>query len=109
VARSLFGEVEAKIEDDLYYTLDYDGDYSMSRRFAVVAGSESVSAAARAQLAKIDSEASVDSALETLTEIWRTAQGEDPEIPEGLAREAVLLERSDARDNRFRLLTPEEF
>src|SRR5438309_9809655 len=38
VARSLFAEVHPKVDEDLYYTLDYDGNYTTSRRFAAVAG-----------------------------------------------------------------------
>jgi proteasome alpha subunit len=38
VARSLFGEVNTTPADDLYYALDYDGDYTMSRNAAVIAG-----------------------------------------------------------------------
>lgn len=114
VARSLFGEVNARPEDDLYYALDYDGDYAMSRRFSVIAGTEAVGDSAREKLAGIPSDSTPEAAMASLREIWiaiqnpeNDASAEDP--TKGLSPEAMLLERSDARENRFRLLTPEEF
>ncbi|MGV3618562.1 MAG: hypothetical protein ACO1SV_24840 [Fimbriimonas sp.] len=114
VARSLFGEVNARIEDDLYYAVDYDGDYAMSRRFAVIAGSEAVAEAGRERLANVAADLTPEAAMDTLREIWVAIQkpeGEsaETELLKGLSPEALLLERSDARENRFRLLTPEEF
>src|SRR5580692_6290588 len=38
VARSLFGEVGPTVAEDLYYVLDYDGDYTTSRNYAIVSG-----------------------------------------------------------------------
>lgn len=109
VARSLFGEVNASPEEDLYYTLDYDGDYSLGRRFAVIAGFPSVAEAARGRLADVSSSNSVEEAIEALKTIWRESQSDESDPTDGLSVEAVLLERSDVRENRFRLLTPEEF
>ncbi|HWD38434.1 MAG TPA: hypothetical protein VG944_06270 [Fimbriimonas sp.] len=113
VARSLFAEVGASVEDDLYYVLDYDGDYAMSRRRAAVGGTLEVGTDLEAQLDSF-SETSVEAAVEALRSVW--LKGVDPEghkpeseVFEGLKAEAVLLERSDAHENRFRLLTPEEF
>src|SRR5438045_7336419 len=45
VARVLFAEVNQAVADDLYYALDYDGDYSIYKQTAVLAGSESQSQA----------------------------------------------------------------
>lgn len=113
VARSLFGEVGEEPGDDLYYVLDYDGDYATFRNYAVVTGSaEPITADANrfAELQSLDP----DAALEGLQEMWlacadpENADGAE-EMRKGLTAEAVLLERSTARENRFRLLTPEEF
>jgi proteasome alpha subunit len=114
VARSLFGEVNARPEEDLYYAIDYDGDYTMSRRFGVVAGTETVSEAARERLANVAPSLSPEAAMDALREIWVAVQNPEgshttEELTKGLSPEAILLERSDARENRFRLLTPEEF
>jgi proteasome alpha subunit len=114
VARALFGEVGPTPADDLYYAVDYDGDYTMHRQAAVIAGSLESSKAIRAKLLLLDFESDPASMVETLKQIY--LQSIDPEASsssedalEGLSPEAVLLERSDARENRFRLLTPEEF
>jgi proteasome alpha subunit len=107
VARSLFGEVSAAAEDDVYYVLDYDGDYAISRGSAVLAGSETQEAAFRG---KLDSVAGMkpEKAVDSIREIWHTAMEseEQPlsELLDGLTAESVLLERSDLRENRFRVL-----
>lgn len=113
VARSLFAEVGATPADDIYYTLDYDGDYALSRHRAAIAGTLEVGADLEKQLDEFpvtDPEA----AMEALKSIWM--RGVDPdghksevEVFEGLRPEAMLVERSSARENRFRLLTPEDF
>lgn len=112
VARSLFGEVHATPEADLYYTLDYDGNFSVSKKFAAVAGTDTILNAIRAQLPTIDPSTTPEKALTKLKEIW--AASLDPENEErdedqsgDLVAEAVLLERSDERENRFRSMTPE--
>jgi len=113
VARSLFGEVGPTVAEDLYYVLDYDGDYTTSRNHAIVSGSSDTAAADLSKVADLQN-SSVDDAFEALKEIWLTfADPQNPDAAEemrkDLTAEAVLLERSDARDNRFRLLTPEDF
>lgn len=108
VARSLFAEVNEKISDDLYYVIDYDGDFEMSRNSAVVSGSEDMSKELKTKLDAIPASNSVADALSQLTEIWHNAQ-EEREEKEHLKPEAILIERSDARENRFREQYPEEF
>jgi proteasome alpha subunit len=113
VARSLFGEVGTTPAEDLYYILDYDGDYSTFRNNAIVSATGSETEDVRPKLEALRS-ATVEEALEALSAIWLTLadpggeKGEE-EVRRNLTSEAVLLERSDLRDNRFRLLTPEEF
>jgi proteasome alpha subunit len=113
VARSVFGEVGASPEDDIYYILDYDGDYRLSRKFAVVSGATKEGAHDASALTDLENLAPVE-ALESLKEIWTTYAAQDEseseaDLREGLEPEAVLLERQDLRENRFRLLTPESF
>ncbi|HSI74047.1 MAG TPA: hypothetical protein VK934_12795 [Fimbriimonas sp.] len=106
VARSLFAEVNETPERDLYYAIDFDGDYTMHRLSAGITGAEESNFAE--PLKAIAASTSVDDAVSRLTEIWNQAVSDDRGSEE-LKPEAVLLERSDARDNRFRLLYPEEF
>lgn len=114
VARSLFGEVNPSVDADLYYTLDYDGNYTVSRKCAAIAGVDSVQSALRTKLADVKPNTDPEKAMDLLREIW--ASSLDPENEEAdedqvgdLKPEAVLLERSDERENRFRSMTQEEF
>jgi hypothetical protein len=65
-----------------------------------------------ARLGDIKPKTSPEKALENLMEAWQAALGEevqpDEEGPE-LMPEAVLLERSGERENRFRYLTSQDF
>jgi proteasome alpha subunit len=113
VVRSLFAEVGETIADDLYYTLDYDGDYAVSRRCAAVAGTLEAGANIEASLRDVKAVETAD-AMAELRSLW--LKGSDPdsqkteqELVESLKEEAVLLERSGLHENRFRLLTIEEF
>ncbi len=106
VGRSLFGEVNATPQEDLYYAINYDGDYTMHRLCCAITGDSEVSLLDR--LTDIAPETKVDAALERLTEIWTSAIPEE-DRQDDLKPEAVLLERTDVRENRFRLLYPEEF
>jgi len=114
IARSLFAEVNATPDADLYYEIDYDGDYSMTRHCAVIAGTPEVQTAAFDRLKALDSSGTALERMDSLKEIWLAAMNVDGDranevLTAGLTPEAVLLERSNARENRFRLLTPEEF
>lgn len=112
VARSLFAEVNESPSEDLYYVLDYDGDYAMTRNFAVIAGETDVREAAVDKLKVLGNAGSAVDRVDSLREIWLAVMNLDgdrtPEgLTSGLSPEAVLLERSNARENRFRFLTPE--
>ena len=113
VARSLFGEGGNVPGEDLYYTLDYDGDYSTSRNTAIISGSRESSDGAHEKLAALSGD-TVEDAMKAMEAIWLSivdpeGQVGEEEAKKNLTSEAVLLERSNLRDNRFRLLTPEEF
>jgi proteasome alpha subunit len=113
VVRCLFAEVGLTPEDDLYFVLDYDGDYAVTRHKAVVAGTLEVGTDLESRLDGF-SASSPEEALALLRTVWKfgvdpESQKSDEEIFATLKPEALLLERSDARENRFRSLTPEEF
>jgi proteasome alpha subunit len=108
VARSLFAEVNDSPAEDLFYVIDYDGDYEMFRGSAVVSGSEEMSSDLRQKLAAIDPSTAIDQALGELSEAWHASQ-EEREEKEHLRPEAVLVDRSGTRENRFILQYPEEF
>ena len=77
IARSLFAEVCATPEEDAYYVLDYDGDYAISKGFAVLAGSESQQEALAGKISA-GSYASADKAVAGLTEVWTAGMGRRP-------------------------------
>jgi len=113
IARSLFAEVGPRPEEDIYYTLDYDGDYALSRRRAAIAGTLEAGAEIEKQLDSFNVQDPV-AAAEALRPIWLKSidpEGHKPEteLLTGLKPEAVLLERTDLRENRFRVLYPEDF
>jgi proteasome alpha subunit len=113
VARSLFAEVGDTPAEDLYYVLDYDGDYTTSRNHAIISGVSDGKAPDLTKLADVQN-SSPEDAFEALKDLWLTfVDDENPDTAEemrkGLTPEAVVLERSSARENRFRLLTPEDF
>jgi proteasome alpha subunit len=107
VAKSLFGEVSPSIQDDVYYVLDYDGDYSIARGFTVLAGSDSQAAAFDGKLESVSGQ-KLETAVASLRDIWQSGMENEErpiaEVLEGLSPEAVLLERSDIRENRFRTM-----
>lgn len=107
VVRCLFAEVNETPEQDLFYVLDYDGDYSVSRGGCCVTGSGEAKAAMSAAMAGVDfsSAATVD-ALAQLREA--VVKGMDPdgskaaagEIPE-LVFESAILRRDGKWARRF--------
>ena len=113
VVRSMFVEVGPTMDDDVFYVLDYDGDYALSHRRAAVAGTLEAGSDIEGRLDGFQ-ETEVEAAMETLKGIWLKGvdpEGHktEPELTEGIRPEAMLVERSDERENRFRLLTPEYF
>ena len=112
VARTFFAEVNDTPDQDLYYTLDYDGDYAVSHQSAVISGSHEHSDAILKKLEGFDAATEPDAAIELLKHAWATPVSEDDDIAsrlDGLSPEAVLVERSNAREDRFRMLIQEEF
>lgn len=105
VARSLFAEVADELREDKYYILNYDGDYHTVSGGAVVTGSSSHHVDAENVVAEIDQSQTPEAAVALLANIWATIVKEDEdedELKEELEAEAMFLERSSAREDRFR-------
>jgi proteasome alpha subunit len=100
VALSLFAEVNETPEQDIYYVLEYDGDYLMARERAVLAGVPSEAEELLGKLASIAPATAPDEALSRLRLIWEEGRSD----LDGLTPEATLLERSGLRENRFQRL-----
>jgi proteasome alpha subunit len=106
VARALFVEVGPTAEEDSYYTLDYDGDYSETCRSCFLSGDADLGGIFKERLAAIEPSTSVEDALTALREAWRASlPGGEPDGNEDeLTEEAVLVDRDPGRFNRFRVV-----
>ncbi|MDW8106070.1 MAG: hypothetical protein RMK45_01180 [Armatimonadota bacterium] len=126
VVRALFAELHDTPERDLFYTLNYDGEFLPFERFAVIAGTtnaeEQASRYLEANLQGVPTfETSVPLALVAWGIAYEAAQQEEADsISEEAARrrlremlsegqlEVGILERYTLRENRFRLLPQEQ-
>lgn len=107
VARSLFAEVGETPEDDVFYVLDYDGDYAVTKGRAAVAGTLDIGESLDQALSEIGA-GSLEATVEALKPVWIKAVDPDGEkgasATDGLTLEVALMDRSPNRENRFRLL-----
>jgi proteasome alpha subunit len=107
VARSLFAEVGETPEDDIFFVLDYDGDYAVSKGRAAVAGSLDTGESLDRALSEVG-EGDLEATIEALRPLWTKAVDAEGErgdaVTDGLTLEAALMDRRPGRENRFRLL-----
>ncbi len=126
VARALFAELHDTPERDLFYTLNYDGEFLPYERFAVIGGTTTAEEQAtrylEANLSGVPTfETSVALALTAWGVAYEAAQQEDIDTVSeeaGRARlremlgeaqvELGVLERRTLRENRFRLIPQEQ-
>lgn len=127
VFRGLFAELHDSPEQDLFYTLNYDGDFIPAHRMAVVAGTSFAEERASDYLkSRIEVVPTLENAIQHALTAWgiarRIATHEETEsVSESEAHqtlretldsdtqvEAGILERKTLRENRFRLLRAEE-
>lgn len=104
VARSVFAEVNEKVSDDLFFVLDFDGDYGAVEGHAVVGGIRDAEDTVREEVQKLISGGDTQEAAEKLASLWeQMIQKADDELDfKDLEHEAYLIERSSVRENRFR-------
>ncbi|MCX7688878.1 MAG: hypothetical protein N2045_13000 [Fimbriimonadales bacterium] len=126
VARALFAELHDAPERDLFYTLNYDGEFLPYERFAVIGGTTTAEEQAtrylEANLSGVPTfETGVALALTAWGIAYEAAQQEDIDAVSeeaGRARlremlseaqvELGILERQTLRENRFRLIPQEQ-
>lgn len=105
VVRSLFAEVSPQREDDLFFVLDYDGDFRSSKGHGLVAGNEEQTKNLEEKIAGLELKGmSTDKALKEVGSLWPLPGAEDGD---DVTVEAMLIERSGVHENRFRYLTGE--
>ena len=109
VARCLFAEVGEEKNQDLFYVLDYSGDFQIFDDIVVVCGENEFEKSIREAVGKMDLKKKPDDLVKPLGEAWKTQFKEHfSEIDlTDLDPEALLIERSRDKVDRFRWLTPE--
>ena len=128
--RALFAELHDSPTDDVFCTLNYDGEYRISKGSAVITGVRSADESAK-DLLKDAAPATREEAIRLAAKVWATAYtamrharkpGGDVDetgvrltpdaafkgaIAKGLVLEAALLTRSTSKTSRFECCTPE--
>ncbi len=130
VLKGLFAQVGDRPEDDLFFRLNYDGEFMLHRQQAAIAGTEFAERQMeRAFLETKRKTIKLDAGLERALSAWAIgqwalkAEGEGAEklptrqqiqqiltesLKEGMEIEAAVLERDPSRERRLRLLNQEE-
>lgn len=123
VLRAVFAEVGKTPEQDAFFVLNYDGEFSNSSRFGLAAGTTAGEDAMRAELEKYSDVPDLPTALQRAAAAWsqgstpRAEDGEDEAREDGDALkealedgeiEAGVLERDTPRESKFRLLRTDE-
>jgi len=132
VIRALFAELGDAPQDDLFYVLNYDGEFAAHTCYAVVAGARDAEDAMLAPLRLVDRTTSLTEALQAALRSWaigvamqdRVGTGDDVDrdhefaeadvaavLRDELANARVeigILDRLSSREMRFRLFGPDE-
>lgn len=117
VIRAIFAEIGKTPEQDAFFVLNYDGEFSNSSQFAYAAGSTAAEDAMHAELEKQTDVPNLQTALERARQAWRagartqTTDEHADALTEALKDgeiEAAVLERNTPRESKFRLLSAEE-
>jgi len=122
VVRGLFAQLGDTPESDLFYVLNYDGEFSLSNRFGVAAGTEGAREAMERVCSARNTKRALkrDAAIELALEAWAVGRREASAAGESDWRtvlsgaletgiiEAALLERASPRERRFRFLSADE-
>ncbi len=122
VVRGLFAQLGETLESDLFYLLNYDGEFTMTHRFGVAAGTENAREAMERVLSSRNTKKALkrDAAIELAFEAWAVGRREQETTSQSDWRavlseslqtgtaEAALLERASQRERRFRFLSADE-
>ena len=107
VARSVFAEIGDSVDGDVYFILNYDGDYHQTKRAAAIAGTPELQEQAEGSLGEIPVDTKPQDVVSNLAEIWEStfeSADMDPKELSALVAECMLVERDTHREDRFRLL-----
>jgi proteasome alpha subunit len=112
VLRAVFAEVGKTPEDDLFYILNYDGEFSIHHNFAVVSGNDDGQEKMQETLKDCDPHQDLEAALKLAGKTLLAAiSGEESEEENPLQQslekgelDAAILERNSTRESTFRRL-----
>lgn len=108
VLRAVFAEVGKTPEDDLFYILNYDGEFSIHHHFAAVSGNEESQEAMHEVLKDSDPNQDLQAALKlagkALMQGFAQSEEENPlhKVVENGELDAAILERNSNRESTFR-------
>ncbi len=126
VVRALFAELHATPDSDLFYILNYDGEFMPSERFAAIAGTSHAEELTNNYLREsLASTPTFEKVIPIALMAWGIAkeaasQEEAEQIGESQARDRLreelqdaqlevgILERQTLRENRFRIVPAEQ-
>ena len=120
VMRGIFAEIGKSPENDGFFVLNYDGEFSTHTGFAVAGASEGAEEKMREVLGGFSSIPDLPNAIarakDALCEGLKTHGEDDDAGHDSLAKalenatlEAAVLERNTPRESKFRLLRADEF
>jgi len=111
VLRAVFAEVGKTPEDDLFYILNYDGEFSIHHHFAAVSGNETALDKMQDVLTDCDPNQDLETALklagEALSQGFAPDNDEDNPLRKAIEKgklDAAILERNSQRESTFRRL-----
>lgn len=125
IARVMMAELDPVEGGDVFYTIDADGSFAQSGRFAAVSGSEESARAMTAKLREVDGGLPLAEALGVALEVWGVGRlvldAEDGQIPDeravrdflkdglaGLRVAAAVLDRERTVKSKFSLLAEDQ-
>lgn len=123
VLRAVFAEVGKSPEQDAFFVLNYDGEFTNTSRYGFVAGSTAGEDAMREELEKHKEIPDLQTALQRAVAVWRkgSAPSEDEDGESDASKNKLLndefedgelevgvLERNTPRESKFRLLGKDE-
>ena len=105
VVRSIFAEVAEAPEKDIYYLMNYDGDYKLTTQSIAIAGTPNEEQSTKNQLAEIAGQKMSDSTIKKCGSIYDDLVKEMDIDSAKLIPEIILMERNPVSEKRFKVLS----
>lgn len=108
ILRAMFAEVGDSPKDDVYCLVNYNGDFTVEKERVLLTGLPSEKNEMDETLASLTAKSSPDEAIPILDQAWKShiEKNSDEETSfEDFRWEAMLIERSTHRENRFQIFS----